>query len=46
MAAANAAVAIGGGRFNVLVVIAWAAVAIPILWGVEKALESAVKIFQ
>ncbi len=41
-----AASAIGGGGFTAATAIPWALVGLPILWGVWKALESVVKMFQ
>ena len=35
-----------GGRFDLVTILAWAAVCIPLAWGVWKTLDSAVKIFQ
>ncbi len=42
---ASGSYGIGLGGFEAKVALAWAAVAIPMLWGVWKTLESAVKIF-
>jgi hypothetical protein len=46
VATAARATAIGGGGFGGQAAIVWTLIALPILWGVSKALESAVKLFQ
>ena len=43
--AASGGIGLGGG-FDVTTILAWAAVCIPLAWGVWKTLEGAIKIFQ
>ena len=45
-AGARAAYGIGRGRFDAEVFVAWAAVGLPLGWGIWKTIENAAKIFQ
>jgi MFS family permease len=44
--AGSSAEGVGAGGFSAQAAIVWTLIALPILWGVSKALESAVKLFQ